>query len=206
MVEAGRIDKYSHSLDWERAVYDTIMFDNVVKIAKDFAAKRNDTLIIVVPDHAHPVSIIGTYDDSKGEQLRDRLQTYCSSAISELSGARCRGLPGEGRRLAPPRHGVRRLSRLLRSWQALHGGREPADRGAALGQEGEKQPAVANEEYCKPGAARKIGNLPFTARNGVHAADDVVLTASGPGSEVFRGRVDNTFVFRAMARALGLGK
>ena len=44
MVEAGRIDKYSHSLDWERAVYDTIMFDNVVKIAKDFAAKNNDTL------------------------------------------------------------------------------------------------------------------------------------------------------------------
>src|SRR4029079_9408824 len=75
MVEAGRIDKFSHSLDSERAVYDTIMFDNVAKIAKDFADKRNDTLIIVVPDHAHPVSIIGTYDDSKGEQLRDRLQT-----------------------------------------------------------------------------------------------------------------------------------
>jgi alkaline phosphatase len=32
-----------------------------------------------------------------------------------------------------------------------------------------------------------------------------VLTASGPGSEIFRGRVDNTCVFRAMARALGLG-
>jgi alkaline phosphatase len=27
MVESGRIDKYSHSLDWERAVYDTIMLD-----------------------------------------------------------------------------------------------------------------------------------------------------------------------------------
>ena len=38
MVESGRIDKYSHSLDWERAVYDTIMLDNAVKVAKDFAA------------------------------------------------------------------------------------------------------------------------------------------------------------------------
>ena len=37
MVESGRIDKYSHSLDWERAVYDTIMLDNAVKLAKDFA-------------------------------------------------------------------------------------------------------------------------------------------------------------------------
>src|SRR5215831_7321230 len=42
MVESGRIDKYSHSLDWERAVYDTIMLDNAVKLAKDFASARND--------------------------------------------------------------------------------------------------------------------------------------------------------------------
>jgi alkaline phosphatase len=76
---------------------------------------------------------------------------------------------------------------------------------SASAQEGEKQPAVANEEYCKPGAARKIGNLPFTARSGVHAADDVVLTAMGPGANILHGRVDNAFVFRAMARALGLG-
>ena len=40
MVESGRIDKYSHSLDWERAVYDTIMLDNAVKLAKDFAARE----------------------------------------------------------------------------------------------------------------------------------------------------------------------
>src|SRR5262249_56477973 len=53
MVESGRIDKYSHSLDWERSVYDTIMLDNAVKLAKEFAAARNDTMIIVVADHAH---------------------------------------------------------------------------------------------------------------------------------------------------------
>jgi alkaline phosphatase len=66
MVESGLIDKYSHSLDWERAVYDTIMLDDAVQLAKDFAANRNDTLIIVVPDHAHPISLIGTYDDAAG--------------------------------------------------------------------------------------------------------------------------------------------
>jgi alkaline phosphatase len=40
----------------------------------------------------------------------------------------------------------------------------------------------------------------------VHSGDDVVLTASGPGAEMFHGRIDNTAVFRAMATALGLGK
>ena len=49
MVEAGLIDKYSHALDWERAVYDTIMLDNAVKVAKRFAADRNDTLISSSP-------------------------------------------------------------------------------------------------------------------------------------------------------------
>jgi alkaline phosphatase len=31
-----------------------------------------------------------------------------------------------------------------------------------------------------------------------------VLTASGPGSELFHGRIDNTRVFRNMVTALGL--
>ena len=205
MVEAGRIDKYSHSLDWERAVYDTIMFDNVVKLAKDFAAKRNDTMIIVVPDHAHPVSIIGTYDDSKGEQLRDRLQTYSSAGFPNYPAPDADGYPGKV-------DVSRRLALVFAAYPDycdpgkpyMEGENQPTVAPASA-QEGDKQPAVTNEEYCKPGAARKIGNLPITARNGVHAADDVVLTAAGPGADVFRGRVDNTFVFRAMARALGLG-
>jgi alkaline phosphatase len=79
MVEAGLIDKYSHNLDWERAVYDTIMLDDAVQVAKDFAADRNDTLIIVVPDHAHPISLVGTYDDAAGSTLREKLQTYAAA-------------------------------------------------------------------------------------------------------------------------------
>jgi alkaline phosphatase len=65
--------------------------------------------------------------------------------------------------------------------------------------------AVANEVFCTPQATRMQGNLPFTQPQGVHAADDVVLTAMGPGAELFRGRIDNTRVFRVIATALGLG-
>jgi alkaline phosphatase len=64
---------------------------------------------------------------------------------------------------------------------------------------------VANEKYCNlPGAMRRDGNLPHEANADVHSADDVVLTATGPGSEQFHGRIDNTRVFRIMANALGL--
>ena len=58
MVESGLIDKYAHLLDMERAVYDTIMLDNAVRLAKDWAkARGDDTLILVVADHNHPNSL-----------------------------------------------------------------------------------------------------------------------------------------------------
>ncbi len=33
---AGSVDKFAHPMDWERSVYDTIMFDQVVGIAQQF--------------------------------------------------------------------------------------------------------------------------------------------------------------------------
>jgi hypothetical protein len=97
MVESGRIDKYSHSLDWERSVYDTVMLDNAVKLAKEFASRRDDTLVIVVADHAHPTAIISTYDDDcPGRQLRDKLGVYPSSLFDRTSRAALTSWVGSG--------------------------------------------------------------------------------------------------------------
>jgi alkaline phosphatase len=197
MVESGRIDKYSHSLDWERAVYDTIMLDNAVKMAKDFAAARNDTLIVVVADHAHPTAIIGTYDDARpGQQLREKL----TPGMTNYPAPNADGYPDKvdvSRRLAFVFGGFPDYCDLGRPY--LEGENVPTVRGP----NGDFAP---NEKYCTvPGAARRTGNLPFAVPAGVHAADDVVLTATGPGSELFRGRIDNTRVFRNIATALGLG-
>jgi alkaline phosphatase len=70
----------------------------------------------------------------------------------------------------------------------------------------EKGTFVANERYRNvPGAVLRLGNLPRLANASVHSGEDVVLTASGPGSEAVRGQLENTDVFRLMAEALGLG-
>jgi alkaline phosphatase len=200
MVESGRIDKYSHSLDWERAVYDTIMLDNAVKIAKDFAAQRNDTLVIVVADHAHGVSIVGTYDDDKSGPTRTRLGTYAQSKFPNYPAPNADGYPDKvdvSRRLAFVFSSYPDFCDTGRPY--LEGENVPAVEGETKGT------YVANEKNCAaPGAMRRVGNLPFGINTGVHAADDVVLTAMGPGAELFRGRIDNTFVFRAMTTALGL--
>src|SRR5262249_17855591 len=62
MVEGGLIDKQAHPLDWQRAIWDTIELDKAVGVAKKWALAHGDnTLIIVVADHAHSLSITGTY-------------------------------------------------------------------------------------------------------------------------------------------------
>ena len=200
MVESGLIDKFSHVLDWERAVYDTIMLDNAVAVAKRFAAQRDDTLIIVVADHAHPVSIIGTYDDERpGERMRDKIAVYNEAKFPNY--------PAPDRDGYPPSVDVsRRLAFLFAGFPDHCATGKPFLAGPFKPTEEKDDKAVANESYCTPQATRMEGNLPFAQRQGVHAADDVVLTAMGPGSELFKGRIDNTYVFRVMATALGLGK
>jgi alkaline phosphatase len=201
MVESGRIDKYSHSLDWERAVYDTIMLDNAVKVAKDFAAARNnDTLIIVVPDHAHGVAIVGTYDDTRSGEARSRLGVYNLSQFPNYPPPNADGYPDKvdvSRRLAFVFSTYPDTCDNTRPY--LDGENVPAVEGE------QKGTYVANEKNCAlPGAVRRMGNLPFNVATGVHAADDVILTAMGPGAEMFRGHMENTRVFHVMATALGL--
>ena len=204
MVEAGRIDKYSHSLDWERAVYDTIMFDNVVKLAKDFAAQARR-----YADHRRAGPCASRVDH---RHLRRQQGRAAARSPADLLRCRISELSRAGRRRLPA---ARSTSRAASRWcsppipttaiRASPTWRARTSRPCHPPRAGGEARRSPTRHIVKPGAARKIGNLPITARNGVHAADDVVLTAAGPGADVFRGRVDNTFVFRAMARALGLG-
>lgn len=198
MVESGRIDHFSHALDWERAVYETILLDNAVKIAKDWAAPRNDTLIVVVPDHGHPVSIIGTIDDTKpGTRLRDKMAVYDASFPNYPPPDRD-GYPTAvdvSRRLAFVFGAAPDHCTTGKPSESGHWPTQAAPKGGTY---------VPNEKSCGPGATRLLGNLPAQIGAGVHAADDVILTAVGPGSEQFRGHMENTRVFRAIAEALGL--
>ncbi len=190
MVESGLIDRFTHGLDWERSVYDTIMLDQAVGVAKAWAAARQDTLIIVVADHSHPLSIIGTYDDRRpGTSVRQKLGVYNAAGFPEYPAPDASGYPA---RVDPER-------RLAVGYAAFPDHCEAAQPSL----EGPNRPA-ATDRCDLPGAERRIGNLPRGAVGGVHSGEDVVLTASGPGAEAFHGRIDNTRVFRVIVEALGL--
>ncbi|MCO5388351.1 alkaline phosphatase [Desulfosporosinus sp.] len=52
MVEGGKIDWANHANDATASIYDTVAFDDSVKVAFDFyKAHPNDTLILVTADH-----------------------------------------------------------------------------------------------------------------------------------------------------------
>jgi alkaline phosphatase len=108
MVESGMIDKYTHLLDMERAVYDTIMLDKAVKLARDWASARgDDTLILVVADHNHPVGLVGTIDDDMASTpnvaMRERVRVYERAGFPNYGAPNAEGYPDRvdvSRRLA----------------------------------------------------------------------------------------------------------
>jgi alkaline phosphatase len=201
MVEAALIDKYAHGLDWERSVWDTIMLSNAVQVAKDFAAGRNDTLILVTADHTHGLSIVGTIEDGPGAP-RDRIRTYGEAGFPDYPAPDRDGYPA---RVDPKRRLAILFSDTPDRWDNggphLDGPAEPTVRSP------DKKGWVPNPaEQNRPGAVLVQGNLPASMEGGVHTMDDVILEATGPGSERVHGFLDNTEVFRVMAEALGLGQ
>jgi alkaline phosphatase len=204
MAESGLIDKYQHLLDPERAIYDTIMLDNAVKLARDWAiARGDDTLILVVSDHNHPVSLIGTIEDpaTPNAPMRERVRVYGDARFPNYPAPDAAGYPARidvSRRLALfsaslPDHYETFRPKLDDPNEPTVPGKEPGT-------------FVANERYKNvPGAVLRQGNLPAMINSGVHSGEDVILTATGPGSERVRGQIDNTELFRIIAEALGLG-
>ena len=205
MVESGMIDKYTHLLDMERAVYDTIMLDNAVKLARDWASWGDDTLILVVADHTHPIGLVGTIEDDMASvpnvAMRERVRVYERAGFPNYPAPDAEGYPARvdvSRRLALfsaslPDHYETFRPKLDNPNDPTAAGKEPGT-------------YVANERYKNvPGAVLRFGNLPAMINADVHSGQDVILTAVGPGSDRVRGQMDNTEVFRVMAEALGLG-
>ncbi|MBV7434008.1 alkaline phosphatase [Cardiobacteriaceae bacterium TAE3-ERU3] len=199
MVESALIDKASHPLDWERSFMNTIMLDKSVEIAQKFAEEHPDTMIIVTADHTHGIGIVGTVDDDKEGEMRDKVGTYNEAGYPNYTDENGDGYPDKldvSKRLAvfynnfPDHYETYRPK--------LDGTFVPAIKD-------ENGNYIANEQYKDvEGAQLRIGNLPHNASTGVHAVDDVILTAQGPGAEAFHGYMENSDAFKVMADALSL--
>jgi alkaline phosphatase len=200
MVEGGLIDKMSHPMDWERAIVDTIEFDKAVALAREFARNNPDTLIIATGDHTHGMSIIGTIDDTKpGTDMREKVGIYAQAGFPNYEDKN-----GDG---YPDRVDVsRRLAIFANNYPDYYETFRPKlDNPFEPSVQNEKKDYVANEAYKDvPGAVLRIGNIPRSSDTAVHAVDDVVLQATGPGSERFKGYMEQSDVYRVLADVFAL--
>ncbi|MCM3749536.1 alkaline phosphatase [Paenibacillus pasadenensis] len=202
MVEGASIDKQLHTMDWERSAYDTIEMDKAIGLARAFADKNGDTLVIATADHSHTASIAGTYQKTETASGRDALGTYEASGFPNYTDANKDGFPDSpdtDRKLAvtfgaTPDYYEDYIFNSIPVAPAIKDG----DKYVANPQTLDDPDAPDKEKF------HHTGTLPHDESTEVHSADDVPLMAHGPGSDNFTGTMDNTEVFYAMANALGL--
>ena len=201
VVEGALIDKFSHDLDWERSVLETIEFDQAVARAKDFASRDGNTLVLVVADHTQGASLSGVVrDELPGPALRDKVGTYDWAGYPDYRDEDGDGYPD---RLDVPRRLAFFFSAFPDHYETWGPKLDAPFRPTVAAGKGV---FAANPAYKSvPGAVLREGNIPRALDGGVHSAEDVVLTAMGPGSERVRGWMENTAVFRLIAEALSLG-
>lgn len=209
MVEGASIDKQEHNMDWERAIWDTIEMDKAVGIAKDYADEHGDTLVIVVADHSHSISVYGTVDYSKTGI--DAVQVYEDAGYPTYQDTDGDGFPDTGE--DADGDGAADQTVTTDVGLAIGWGNHPdyvedfkyssiPTSPAVANEDGE---TVANFEGATNGGVYIEGNLPDGQTQEVHSADDVPLTAYGAGSEFFdKTVIDNTEVFWGMVNAMGL--
>ena len=194
MVEGACVDKQLHVLDWQRAAYDNIELDKAVGVAQKFAAQNDDTLIVVVADHAHGASITGTYHELDGKTGREAVRTYADSKWPTFEDADGDGFPDN------PDPAVTLAVQFANhpDCNIDYRFKDVPIPPAIMGKDGKAiaNPLTKGEFYA--------GNIPAKADQEVHAADDVILTAQGPGADYFKGTMDNTEVFFGIVRALGI--
>lgn len=219
MIEGASIDKQLHAMDWQRATYDTIEFDKAVEYAQKWNKEHGDnTLIIVVADHAHGASITGTYHERDGKKGLAAVRTYADSIFPTFKDANHDGFPDNP---DPDVTLAIQYANHPAYYENFHFQQKPTmptitekvtkQEAQQIGDKTEYHQvstvvAKANLARHHDGDPVELvpANIPDTIGDECHAADDVPLNAEGPGSEYFNGVMDNTEVFFGIMRALGI--
>lgn len=205
MVESASIDKQAHTMDMERVLWDTIEFDQTVGLVKDYVLKHPDTLVIVTADHGHSMTLNGTFSvkdasGKSGDELRELIGTYADSKFPTYVDADGDGFPDK-----PDT-----------DWKlAIGWGNHPDYNDNYLTNPKPISPTIQDPKVTDkswyianpdkdPDGVHYNGNLPHDEGQEVHTFDDVPINASGPGSSLFNGYMDNTEVFRKIMTALQL--
>lgn len=218
MIEGAHIDKQSHVMDAERAIWDTIEFDRAVGVALDFARTQGNTLVLVTADHeCSGFSVIGASTKTEAEldalpsdaallQPGDRPARQAAQGDYELAGFPLYAIAADGYPTTPRDPSFKPLQvsfgaagDRFEDWKSkplpVIDSLLPADIRAELVAAGFPANAVDRDPESDNGFFLRG---PAPGLQAVHTAADVPLSAFSSGSDLWRefvGVIDNTDVF-----------
>ena len=189
MVESGRIDHGNHDGNAFRALDETISLSNAVRAAMS-TTSAEDTLIIVTADHSHTLSFMGYpvrgnpilgkvrgqggEDDTPGDLARDQT----GLTFTTLSYANGPGYTGaSNRQPAGPKTFLHAPSSV-----------EPAEGRPDLSHVDTEHPDYLQEAL-----------VPLKSES--HGGEDVGIWAIGPGSDAFRGTLEQNTIYHVIVQA-----
>ncbi len=178
MVEGGRIDHALHSTNAQRALLDTVAFDDAIKAAinklQAIDPGLKNTLIVVTADHDHTLVLNG-YAKRTGATTAANpgvlglLKNFVTGANSTDSGGNPFTIIGFG-----------------------NGENRPTTRTALTDAQ------VGNKDYHQEAV------IPMASGSETHGGTDVFIGAMGAGAANFTGIIENIEVFGLVRKAIGL--
>ncbi|MGL6042485.1 MAG: alkaline phosphatase [Sandaracinobacteroides sp.] len=179
MVEGGRIDHAHHATNAYRALDETVEFAKAVEAVSKLVDPKT-TLILVTADHSHVFTMAGY--PPRGNDI--------TGYIRPLEG-------GEGRVKIDSNGNV--TDNNGRAMPTLSYANGP-DRNFVM----ETGQGTRTLSADKPATDRDfLSPKTFALGSETHGGDDVALYATGPGSALVSGTLEQNSIFHIMAKALG---
>jgi alkaline phosphatase len=193
-VEGGRVDHAAHANDAAGIMWDQLAFDDAIEVAYEFAAKRNDTLLIITSDHGNSnPGLNGMGGEYEASNKAMAMLQHAKCSFEELPNKlRNAGSADEVRDILKAQLGIE-----------INGEEANALAGAIKG----NLPPIWNRQHrnLQGLLGQILSNYNGYGWTGTsHTADYTWITALGTGREEFHGLVRNTDAFYKMLKLFGL--
>jgi len=197
MVEGGRVDHAAHANDTAAALWDQLAFDDAIGAALEFAAGRDDTLIIVTTDHANSNPGLNSMGSKTGGT------NNCFARIANITGSA--GVIHNAIRKAEGGATPENVKQAIKQYTQLEIPDDHADTLARILRK-EKISELSIHHANPVGVLGQIlGNFTGIGWTSVsHTADYATLSAIGVGASNFAGFGRNIDAFSHITRMLGI--
>lgn len=194
MIEGASIDKQAHLMDTDRWIHDVMEFDRAVAVARQFAERNPDTLVIVTADHeCSGAAIIGAATVSAAQLEADRMQGKNVVGVYEAARFPRYTLAADGYPVTT------HIDNKMLIGYGANADRYENWLPNAFPTRDSQQPFSPAQSPANPSVRNKDNGALITGQiagdQAAHTGTDIPLSAYGRGASHFTGTFDNTDVF-----------